>query len=115
MINTAGDASRGHDAFATLADLVLCPILLSQSDLETAVGTANFLFRMKGRASDPALLPEFRVVLNRLPSRASKGDAELIRTIHSTPLVGTNQDHPEEVLQILPAVLQELEAHKGMD
>jgi len=115
VIDTAGDASRDHDVFAIVADLILCPILLSQSDLETALGTANFLFRMKGRASDPALLPEFRVALNRLSSRASKGDAELIRTIHSTPLVGADEDHPEKILKILPAVLQEREAYKTMD
>ena len=115
VIDTAGDSSRDHDTFAILADLILCPILLSQSDLETAVGTANYLFRMRDRASNPALLPAFRVALNRLPSTASKGDAELIRKIHSNPLVGIDEDHPEEVLQILPAVLQEREAYKTMD
>ena len=115
VIDTAGDVNLDHDVFAIVANLILRPILLSQSDLETAVGTANFLFRMRGRASDPALLPEFRVALNRLPSRALKGDAELIRTIHSNPLVGIDEDHPEEILRILPAVLHQREAYKTMD
>ena len=36
IIDTAGDASRDHDTIATVTDLVLCPILLSKSDLDTA-------------------------------------------------------------------------------
>ncbi len=115
IIDTAGDASRDHDIFAIVADLILCPILLSQSDLETARGTANYLYRMKDRADDPSLLPEFRIVLNRLTSRPSAGDAALIRTINATPLVGSELDHPSEKLNILPATLQEREAYKVMD
>lgn len=115
VIDTAGDASRDHDIFAIVADLILCPILLSESDLETARGTANYLFRMKHRADDPTLLPEFCVALNRLPSRPSKGDAEIIRAIHKTPLVGVDQTNPTETLKILPATLQEREAYKIMD
>ena len=41
--------------------------------------------------------------------------AELIRTIHSNPLVGIDEDHPEEILRILPAVLHQREAYKTMD
>jgi len=115
VIDTAGDASRDHDIFAVVADLILCPILLSQSDLETARGTANYLYRMKDRADDPSLLPEFRIVLNRLTSRPSAGDAALIRMINATPLVGADLEHPSEMLNILPATLQEREAYKVMD
>jgi len=115
VIDTAGDASRDHDIFAIVADLILCPVLLSKSDLETARGTANYLFRMKDRADDPALLPEFRIALNRLASRPSKGDAEIIRAIHATPLVGVDENSPTEALKILPATLQEREAYKIMD
>jgi len=115
VIDTAGDASRDHDVFAIVADLILCPILLSQSDLETARGTANFLYRMRERADDPSLLPAFRIVLNRLPTRPSAGDAALIRSIHATPLVGADNDHAQERLNILPATLQEREAYKMMD
>ena len=115
VIDTAGDASRDHDIFAIIADLILCPILLSKSDLETARGTANYLYRMKDRADDPTLLPEFRIALNRLPSRPSKGDADIIRAIHATPLVGVDENSPTETLKILPATLQEREAYKIMD
>ncbi|KIC08870.1 hypothetical protein RA19_18645 [Leisingera sp. ANG-M1] len=115
LIDTAGDASRDHDAYATLADLILCPMLLSQSDLETARGTANYLFRMRSRTVSPHLLPEFRVVLNRLPSRPSAGDARLVRTVHSSPLVGVSHSEPEEHLKLLSASLQEREAYKMMD
>lgn len=115
VIDTAGDASRDHDVFAIVADLILCPILLSQSDLDTARGTANYLFRMRARADDSSLLPEFRIVLNRLASRPSAGDAALIRMINATPLVGSDMDHPSEMLKILPASLQEREAYKVMD
>jgi chromosome partitioning protein len=115
VIDTAGDASRDHDIFGIVADLILCPILLSKSDLVTARGTANYLFRMKDRADDPALLPEFHIALNLLPSRPSKGDAEIIRAIHATPLVGMDENSPTEVLKILPAALQEREAYKIMD
>jgi chromosome partitioning protein len=115
VIDTAGDASRDHDVFAIVADLILCPILLSQSDLETARGTANYLYRMRSRADDPSLLPEFRIVLNRLPSRPSAGDAALIRVINATALVGADLDHPVEQLKILPATIQEREAYRVMD
>lgn len=115
VIDTAGDASRDHDIYAIVADLILCPILLSQSDLETARGTANYLFRMKDRASDPSLLPEFRIALNRLSSRPSRGDADLINSIHNTPLVGKNDDAPTETMKILKAPIQEREAYKTMD
>ena len=37
VIDTAGDASRDHDIFAIVADLILCPILLSQSALVATV------------------------------------------------------------------------------
>lgn len=115
VIDTAGDASRDHDIFAVVTDLILCPILLSQSDLETACGTANYLYRMKDRADDPALLPAFRIVLNRLTSRPSAGDAALIRMICSAPLIGSDLDHPLERMKILSATLQEREAYKAMD
>ena len=115
VVDTAGDASRDHDILVVVADLILCPILLSECDLDTACGTANYLFRMRARADDPALLPEFRIVLNRLPSRPSAGDAALIRKIHATPLVGADEHHAQERLSILPAPLQEREAYKMMD
>jgi len=115
IIDTAGDASRDHDSIATVSDLVLCPILLSKSDLDTARGTANYLFRMRDRASDPALLPEFRIALNKVTPRATKGDAELIRTIHAHPLVGQSDDDPVEHMKILPATLQKREAYRTMD
>lgn len=115
VIDTAGDASRDHDIFAIVADLILCPILLSHSDLETARGTANYLYRMRDRADDPTLLPEFRIALNRLTSRPSAGDAALVRMINATPLVGSDLDRPSEMIKILPATLQEREAYKIMD
>ena len=86
IIDTAGDASRDHDRIAAVSDLVLCPIPLSKSDLDTARGTANYLFRMRDRTEDPTLLPEFRIALNQVSPRATKGDAELIRTINSHPI-----------------------------
>lgn len=115
IIDTAGDASRDHDSIATVSDLVLCPILLSKSDLDTARGTANYLFRMRDRAEDPDLLPEFRIALNQVTPRATKGDAELIRTIHTHPLVGQSDDDPVERMKILPATLQKREAYRTMD
>lgn len=115
IIDTAGDASRDHDVFAIAADLILCPILLSHSDLETARGTANYVYRMKDRAEDPSQMPTFRILLNRVATRPSKGDRDLIAAIRSTPLVGPDEETPLEVLQILGAVLQEREAYKAMD
>ena len=115
IIDTAGDASRDHDTIATVTDLVLCPILLSKSDLDTARGTAPDLFRMRGRAKNPALLPELRIVLNQVTPRATKGDAELIRTLHTHPLVGQSDSDPVEHMKILPATLQKREAYRTMD
>ncbi|MDN5787461.1 ParA family protein [Pseudorhodobacter sp.] len=115
VIDTAGDASRDHDVFAVVADLILCPIMLSRSDIETARGTANFLYRMKDRAEDPSQMPAFRIMLNRVASRPSKGDREIIDALQATKLVGPNENTGLEVMQILGAVLQEREAYKTMD
>ncbi|MGO4909928.1 ParA family protein [Pseudorhodobacter sp. W20_MBD10_FR17] len=115
IIDTAGDASQDHDIFAAVADLVICPIMLSQSDIETSRGTANYVYRMRARAEDPSLLPEFRIVLNRVSTRPSKGDQELIEAMHSKKLIGDDEDNPVEAMKIVGAVLQEREAYKIMD
>ncbi|ATG38098.1 ATPase involved in chromosome partitioning (plasmid) [Phaeobacter piscinae] len=115
ILDTAGDASRDHDIFATVADLILCPILLTQSDVDTARGTANYIYRMKDRAEDPSLMPEFRILLNQLETRPSRGDSLLIQKVKEDPLVGPTDDNPVEVMKILSAVLLDREAFKTMD
>lgn len=115
IIDTAGDASVDHDVFASVADLVICPIMLSPSDVEVSRGTANYLYRMRGRAEDPSLMPEFRIVLNRVSTRPSKGDQALIEAMQSQKLVGSDNESAVEPMQIVGAVLQEREAYKTMD
>lgn len=115
IIDTAGDASRDHDAFASVADLILCPVLLSRSDLLTARGTANYLFRMKDRVGDPSMMPKFKVMLNKVGKSPSKGDLDLLERIQQVPLVGRDEENPTEMLELLPVALTEREAYKTMD
>ena len=115
ILDTAGDASRDHDVFASVADLVLCPILLSRSDLLTARGTANYLYRMRGRVENTSLLPPFGVLLNRVGKNPTKGDLHLLEQVREHPLVGKDSETPVEKLNLLNAVLSEREAYKTMD
>ena len=61
-----------HDEVVLVSDLVLCPIQPSPSDLETALGTANWMFRLRARVNSPDDLPPFRVLLNAVGPRPTQ-------------------------------------------
>lgn len=115
IVDTAGDASSDHDVFVGLADLVLIPVFLTESDIEIALGTAQYLFRLRQRVDDPGSLPNCRVVLNKLSTRPSRSDHLLLERIQNEKLVGDGSSEPVEKLTLLSAVLQDREAYKIMD
>lgn len=115
IVDTPGDASELHDMLATVSDLILCPIQPSTSDLSTAVGTANWMYRMRTRVEDPAQLPAFRSVINRLGSKPTKTESRVMIYARSNKLVGDGESAPVEKLRILPSYIQQRDAYRRMD
>ena len=94
IVDTPGDATELHDRLATVSDLVLCPIQPSTSDLATAVGTANWMYRMRARVDDPARLPPFRAVINRVGPRPTKTEGGVMVYARTSRLVGDGVSPP---------------------
>ena len=115
IVDTPGDASELHDRLATVTDLVLCPIQPSTSDLSTAIGTANWMYRMRARVADPADLPPFRAAINRVGSKPTKTEAGVLLYARSQKLVGDGQSEPAEKLRIVPRYIQQRDAYRRMD
>ena len=115
VVDTPGDASALHDLLASVSDLILCPIQPSTSDLATAIGTANWMYRMRARVDDPAQLPPFRAVINRVGTNPTKTEARVLLYARSTKLVGDGEAPPVEKLRILPRYIQSRDAYRRMD
>lgn len=115
IVDTPGDASELHDLLATVSDLVLCPIQPSTSDLSTAIGTANWMYRMRSRVDDPSQLPSFRAAINRVGSKPTKTEARVMLYARANKLVGDGAAPPEEKLRILPRYIQQRDAYRRMD
>ena len=115
IVDTPGDASELHDLLATVSDLVLCPIQPSTSDLSTAIGTANWMYRMRARVDDPSQLPSFRAAINRVGSKPTKTEARVMLYARANKLVGDGAAPPEEKLRILPRYIQQRDAYRRMD
>lgn len=115
IVDTPGDASELHDLLATVSDLILCPIQPSTSDLSTAIGTANWMYRMRTRVDDPGQLPPFRAVINRVGSNPTKTEARVLLYARSTKLVGDGATPATEKLRIMPRYIQSRDAYRRMD
>jgi chromosome partitioning protein len=115
VVDTAGHAGPMHDEIVLVSDLVLCPIQPSPSDLETALGTANWMFRLRSRVNSPDDLPPFRVLLNAVGPRPTQAEAAVLRGIQSRPLVGDGRDGPKQWLKLLPGAVRRRDAYRRMD
>lgn len=115
IVDTPGDASELHDLLATVSDLVLCPIQPSTSDLSTAIGTANWMYRMRARVDDPDALPPFRAVINRVGTHPTKTESRVMIYARTTRLVGDGESPPAEKLRIFPRYVQQRDAYRRMD
>lgn len=115
VVDTPGDATELHDLLATVSDLILCPIQPSTSDLSTAIGTANWMYRMRSRVDDSSQLPPFRAVINRVGTNPTKTEARVLIYARTTKLVGDGEAPPVEKLRILPRYVQQRDAYRRMD
>lgn len=115
IVDTPGDASELHDLLATVTDLVLCPIQPSTSDLATAIGTANWMYRMRARVDDPARLPPFRAAVNRVGTKPTKTESGVMVYARTTKLVGDGEGPGAEKLRFIPRYIQQRDAYRRMD
>ena len=115
VVDTPGDATQLHDLLATVSDLILCPIQPSTSDLATAIGTANWMYRMRARVEDPGQLPAFRAAINRVGTKPTKTEARVMIYARTNRLVGDGESPPAEKLRILPRYVQQRDAYRRMD
>lgn len=115
IIDTPGDASELHDLLATVSDLVLCPIQPSTSDLATAIGTANWMYRMRSRVENPGDLPPFRAAINRVGTKPTKTEARVMLYARVNKLVGDGKAPPSDKLRIVPRYIQQRDAYRRMD
>ena len=115
IVDTPGDATELHDQLATVSDLILCPIQPSTSDLATAIGTANWMYRMRSRVSDASDLPAFRAAINRVGSKPTKTEAGVMLHARVNKLVGDGTGPPVEKLQFIPQYIQQRDAYRRMD
>jgi len=82
LIDTFGGASEAHDELATLAHLVLTPMLLSRADFEEAKATAEWYVALRSRVSNPEALAPFGVLFNRVPLRVSETEREIVAQVY---------------------------------
>lgn len=115
IVDTPGDATMLHDQLATVSDLILCPIQPSTSDLATAIGTANWMYRMRARVEDPRALPAFRAAINRVGNKPTKTEAGVMMHARLNPLVGDGIAPPAEKLPFIPQYVQQRDAYRRMD
>lgn len=90
FIDTAGVGADWSDGIAVLADHVVTPVMLSATDFRVGLQTATWFDTLRDRVDDPDALPRYHVVLNMVPPRPTKADADLIgRAVGCFPVIET--------------------------
>lgn len=90
FIDTAGVGADWSDSIAVLADHVVTPVMLSATDFRVGLQTATWFDALRDRVDDPDALPRHHVVLNMVPPRPTKADADLIaRAVGCFPVIAT--------------------------
>ena len=94
FIDTAGVGADWSDSVAVLADHIVTPVMLSTTDLKVGIQTADWFAHLRTRVDDPSALPQHHVVLNMVPAKPTKADAELIaQAVNCFPVVETVMMH----------------------
>ena len=94
FIDTAGVGADWSDSVAVLADHIVTPVMLSTTDFKVGIQTADWFARLRTRVDDPSALPQHHVVLNMVPAKPTKADAELIaQAVNCFPVVETVMMH----------------------
>lgn len=84
LIDTFGGASEAQDHLATAAHQIVCPMMLSRSDVTEARATAAWYLGLRGRVSDANALPPFTVALSRVPLRVSESERAVASDLFAT-------------------------------
>lgn len=72
FVDTLGAAGEWADVLAAFSDHLICPMMLTETDLEITIDTFNWYCGLLDRTENPEDLPTFHVVLARVPSKPSK-------------------------------------------
>ena len=91
FVDTLGAAGEWADTLAAFSDHLVCPMMLTETDLEITIDTFNWYCGLRERTENPEDLPSFHVVLSRVPSKPSNTMAavaekavQLFPVIHET-------------------------------
>ncbi|RLQ84971.1 AAA family ATPase [Notoacmeibacter ruber] len=79
FIDTMGAAGSWADLLVGQSDHLVCPMMPSATDLQIATDTFNYYCDLRAHVDEPELLPSFRVVLARMPSKPSKSMFDVAR------------------------------------
>ena len=80
FVDTAGSAGAWADQVAMLSDVVVTPVLASESDLLVGKQTVEWFRGLAKRVDSTAELPPHRIVLTNFPTRPTKLEGALMKT-----------------------------------
>lgn len=88
LIDTYGGGSDAMDDVVMQANLVVAPIRPGRGDYTETMETLIWHQRLKGRVSDPASVPDYRVIINGLSSEPSATERQAVQQIiESMPVI----------------------------
>lgn len=114
FIDTQGAGGEWIDEVAVQCDHIVTPLMISTTDVETALQTAAWYEDLQGRTSDPHLLPTHRMILSRVPARLTKGQREVAAmALETLPLLETamldrNQFHDMDTHGLLHVLAERM-------
>ncbi|SMP00154.1 AAA family ATPase, partial [Paracoccus laeviglucosivorans] len=89
LVDTFGGGSEAQDHIAMMAHLLVAPCMLSAMNYEENRETGLWYQRLKRRVEDPAAVPPFKVILNRVPLSRSAAELEVYeKVIRDLPVLG---------------------------
>lgn len=101
IVDTAGVGMGASERIAILADVVLVPSRLSETDLDTTLQTLSWFEGLRERTDDPSLLPELRVVVNGLQAKPSKAEKRaLAAMVQRMPLAEVIVQHRQAYIDM---------------
>lgn len=78
LIDTVGGGTEAQDYVALLSHAIFVPSQLLQSDLDQTLETARWYVGLRKRAADPASVPPFKVLLNRITSKLNTNERAVL-------------------------------------
>lgn len=79
FIDTMGAAGVWADMLVEQSDHLICPMMLTASDLEITKDTFNYYCHLRERVDNPDELPSFSVVITRMPAKPTRAVLEVAK------------------------------------